>query len=88
MHHFVVLAFFLFPLTLFAQYTIKDAANESSVPYATVIITGTSIGTVADAEGRFYLSPTPGTDSIRVSAVGYTTARAIALEISGPEDFV
>ena len=50
-----------------------DVKSEGEhIPFATVVIQGTTIGTAADATGHFKLSNLPvGKQTILVSAVGY-----------------
>jgi len=53
--------------------TITDKeANDDPLPFATVIIKGTTIGTVTDINGKFQIpNVTPGTHTLRVTFVGY-----------------
>ena len=52
---------------------VTDTAG-SSIPGATVLLVGTQQGTATDTQGRFVIiGIEPGTYSIRVSFVGYTT---------------
>ncbi|MEO0558363.1 MAG: TonB-dependent receptor [Bacteroidota bacterium] len=47
---------------------------DEGVPFATVRVVGTEIGTAADVEGRYALVlPGPGTVTLQISAVGYQT---------------
>ena len=57
---------------------IKDGTYQEGLPFATVQIKGTTIGTTTDFEGGFFLSTDPGTYTIQISFVGYNT-----LEITG-----
>jgi erythromycin esterase-like protein len=51
---------------------VLDQKTKTPVPYASVAVTGQTVGTVADGQGRFSLTmPRPGT--LQVSSVGYTT---------------
>lgn len=53
--------------------TVTDAETGETLPGATVVVDGTTIGTTADAEGRYsIIGITPGVYSIRASFVGYT----------------
>lgn len=54
--------------------TITDQGKEPLIG-ATVVITGTSTGTVTDANGSFTLSVPPGATSLTVSYTGYATRR-------------
>jgi TonB-dependent receptor len=63
---------------LWASGTIKgkvyDASTETALPYANVVIKGTSIGSPADLDGEFTINNAPsGEQIIVVSYIGYTT---------------
>ncbi len=52
---------------------ITDATTGEALPFANVLLVGTTIGTATDIEGKFLiLNVTPGTYSIKASMVGYT----------------
>jgi hypothetical protein len=51
---------------------VQDASNQP-LPYAVVRVTGTSIGTVTDADGNFTLAMPEGSNQLEVSSVGYQT---------------
>lgn len=54
--------------------TITDAQTKSPLPGATVLIQGTTTGAATDPNGRYVIvGITPGTYTLRVSSVGYTT---------------
>lgn len=54
---------------------VTDAQTGEHMPYVSVIIKGTTIGTVTDASGHYMLSNLPvGTHVIEVSMLGYKTA--------------
>ncbi len=53
---------------------IFDRETGDPLPYANVVVVGTSIGSVSDLEGRFTLNVVPsGTQTLRVAYVGYGT---------------
>lgn len=59
-----------------SQYTfsgvIKDKNTREGIPFATVFIPGTSLGTAADLDGNFTLTvPDLPKDTLRVQAMGY-----------------
>jgi iron complex outermembrane receptor protein len=62
-------------LTVFAQKTLTGVIKDSKgapVPHATVVIRGTKVGTSADENGQFSITPTiEAPFYIRVSSVGY-----------------
>lgn len=73
---FLVLGLCMGPLVA-AQQTltarIVDATDGSPLPYATVLLKGTSRGTITNAEGRFRIPLQGEQDSLRISFVGYVT---------------
>ena len=55
--------------------TVTDENNQA-VAYATVAVEGTANGTTTDMNGKFELTiDNPGTYTIQVSYVGYTTSK-------------
>jgi outer membrane receptor for ferrienterochelin and colicins len=78
MKQYLFIFFILFPTLLFSQeLSISGhvtASDSSSIAGATVVIKGTTLGTVSDKEGFYKISRIkPGTYSIRVSYLGYET---------------
>jgi len=77
--------FILLPFSIFAQQgTIKgrifDESNNEPVPFANIIVFGTTIGSSSDLDGNFiFTGLTPGFVKLAVSAVGY--------EVKVTEDF-
>ncbi len=72
----LLLTFLLISSTaVFAQKTLTGIIKDSKgapVPHATVLIRGTKVGTSADENGRFSITPTiEAPFYIRVSSVGY-----------------
>ena len=56
---------------------VSDAASGRPIPFATIQVEGSNLGTAADSSGGFALAYVPtGTWEISVSAVGYRTLRA------------
>jgi hypothetical protein len=55
------------------QGTVTDAATARPLPGAQVLVQGTQIGTLTNAQGRFQLVNVPaGAQTVRVELVGYT----------------
>ncbi|OWY20853.1 carboxypeptidase-like regulatory domain-containing protein [Sphingobacteriales bacterium UPWRP_1] len=50
---------------------VIDDATQESVPFANVFLQNTTIGTVTDMDGNFYLKTQRLSDSLGVSSVGY-----------------
>jgi iron complex outermembrane receptor protein len=73
----ILLLLLLLPSLLLAQtgtFTGLVRAGQQSVPFASVAIPGSGLGTTADATGHFTLREVPaGTVALQVSAVGYLT---------------
>ncbi len=64
--------------TLLAQETIvkgkvTDASNGDPIPFANVVLKGTSIGAVTDFDGNFLIKTFNPTDSVIASYVGYNS---------------
>ncbi|MBR5821085.1 MAG: TonB-dependent receptor [Alistipes sp.] len=55
---------------------VVDARTQEHIPFATVVLLGTTIGTTTDATGHFLIKNLPLDDyTVEVRAVGYTTQR-------------
>lgn len=74
-----ILLSFLFTLVFFTGFSqvkisgvVKDEKNQS-VPFANIVFTGSSIGTVSDENGKFYLESNKTYTKIEVSFLGYET---------------
>jgi len=85
---FALLAIFsLFSIATYAQGTIKgvvvdDETNEALIG-ASVVLEGTTIGTVTDIDGTFSLSVKTSDLKILVSFIGYTTQTVSATVSNG-----
>ncbi len=72
------LMFLLIPFTLFAQNQIKisgkvlDSSGEI-IPGVTVMVKGTSIGTITDMDGQYVLSDVASDGTLLFSFIGMTT---------------
>lgn len=56
---------------------IKSSASGEHIPYATITVKGTTLGTVADGSGHFKLPHLPEGKNILIArAIGYKTAEA------------
>lgn len=80
-------AFSLFSLASIAQGTVKgvvvDAENNEALIGASVVLEGTTTGTVTDIDGAFTLSVPAGDQKILISFIGYTTKQLNAKISSG-----
>lgn len=52
---------------------VRDSESDDPVPYATVVVKGSSIGTTTDKDGKFSLSLPPGAKTLQIAFVGYKT---------------
>lgn len=72
-----LLAVVLIPMSASAQSggtirgTVQDAATSRPIASAQIQVVGTSLGTVADAQGNFQVSVPAGTHTLRASAPGF-----------------
>jgi len=78
MKQLLIICFLLLPLAIFAQEASVSghifASDSSSMTGATIIIKGTTIGTVADKDGNYTINKIkPGVYAFRVSLIGYET---------------
>lgn len=68
---------FLLPFLSYGQMsisgTVSDAESGQTLPGVTVVVKGTSTGTVTDIEGNYTLSVPAGNNALIFSFVGYTT---------------
>lgn len=74
---FIVFTIFVLAGTnVFAQTMVSgvvtDSMTTSALPFATVIVKGTTTGTTTDLNGGFRLSLKPGTYTLTASYMGYT----------------
>lgn len=69
--------------------TVRDASGQA-LPGASVTVEGTSRGAVADANGNYVISVTPGSYKLAVSYVGYATQviSVIAGETGAVQDLI
>lgn len=70
--------------TCFAQNTVikgrvKEALTGTPIPFANVVMTGTTVGTTTDFDGYFSLTTSNPSDSIEVSYIGFIN-RSKAIE--------
>jgi hypothetical protein len=76
-HYLVLLTLFLFTQISFSQTTylvkgrVTDSENGDPIPFANIIVKGTTIGTVCDFDGYFNLKIPKKVDSLSSIYIGY-----------------
>lgn len=84
----LVLIFLVFPFVLVAQNAslngkAVDATSNEPLPFVNIVVSGTTVGTVTDEDGRFVLNNiNPGFVRIEASFVGYKKAISSEIEIN------
>jgi outer membrane receptor for ferrienterochelin and colicin len=78
MNRYYILLIFFMPLWIYAQKGRIEGRiaqkNNEPIPFANVIINGTSIGASSDFNGKFYITGIdPGFYQLQISSVGYKT---------------
>jgi TonB-linked SusC/RagA family outer membrane protein len=79
----IFVLFMMLGITVMAQNRtvtgkVTDAGNGSSMPGVSIIVTGTSVGTITDANGNYRLNVPATAKSLTFTFIGYT-AREVAL---------
>jgi TonB-dependent receptor len=74
--YFVIFTLILSSLTVLSQTgkvtgIIKDAETNETIPFANILIKGTSIGVVSDIDGKYELKLQPGKYDITYMFLGY-----------------
>lgn len=86
-YHLLVLLIFVIPHNLWGQQIIGKLLDNASepVPFASVLLEKTSIGTLSDETGSFDLSGfSPGSYLLKITALGYQ-AKTVQVQISEGE---
>src|SRR4051812_34519813 len=81
---YLLILFFLFPLSLLAQQTVIsgkviDQTDGSTLPGVSVQVKGTTTGAITDAGGKFRISVSNTDAILRLSYIGYV-AQEIAVK--------
>lgn len=75
MRHLFLFLSFLLPLSVAAQVEFRgrvlDNTSKSGIPYATVFLTGTTLGVSADEQGYFSVQIPEGSYEVLVRMLGY-----------------
>ena len=74
----LIFVFLLITSSIFGQNTIikgivSDSITGERLPYASLIIKGTTVGTATDENGTFSFSPSTTHECLVVSYLGYNT---------------
>ncbi|MFZ1610256.1 MAG: TonB-dependent receptor [Chitinophagales bacterium] len=88
MKQYIVIFFIAFQSLLAAQNgiisgNVVNSVSNEPLPFSTILITGTSIGTQSDFDGKFVLDGlNPGIYNIEVSSVGFKKKSILDLQVS------
>ena len=52
---------------------VRDSVTAEPLPYVSVLLKGTTIGTTTDADGGFYLTTSSKAREVEISYLGYVT---------------
>lgn len=76
MKYKLTLLFLFIQIAIFSQVKISGTvidANNESIPFANIVFVNSTVGTVSDENGKFYLESDENYDEIEVSFIGYET---------------
>ncbi|RZS92283.1 DUF5686 and carboxypeptidase-like regulatory domain-containing protein [Aquimarina brevivitae] len=84
MKQYTLVAFlvFLYQLSSLAQTKVSGVVsdtNDGPIPFANVVYANSSVGTITDENGRFYLESDNNYSELRISFIGFET-KVIALD--------
>ena len=65
--------------------TVFDAEMGEYLPGVSILIEGTTIGTITDLDGKFSISVPPGTYNLSISFISYETLKLIGLKVKAGE---
>ena len=91
---FLLLTLIFFTSYAFSQQgvlagTLNDGEYNDILPFANVLVKGTTIGTTTDFDGKYLLDVDPGTYTVVFSYLGYQTKEITGVEIvAGQETIV
>ena len=80
MRYSLFFCFSLFTLSVLAQTKASGEVFDSNgepVPFANVILEGSTVGTITNEEGRFYVESDNNYDALTISFVGFETQRFV-----------
>ncbi|MBN2869309.1 MAG: TonB-dependent receptor [Flavobacteriaceae bacterium] len=89
----ITLFFLIFTCLTFAQTgivsgTIMDSEFNDVLPYANVVVKGTTKGTTTDFDGKYALELAEGTYTIQYSFVGYETKEITDIIVKANEEVI
>ena len=70
---FILLATSMYAQEFTVKGTIVDETDQLGIPGATVLVKGTTLGTITDIDGNYSLSVPNANDTLQFSYVGYQT---------------
>ncbi len=80
---FILIAFFSFAQTGIIKGIVSNSINNEPVMFANVVVTGTSIGTETDLDGKYELNNLePGIYDITISFVGYKDQTIYEIQVT------
>ena len=72
----------------FIRGTVFDAEMGEYLPGVTVLVEGTTNGTITDLDGKFSISLAPGTYTLRISFISYETLKIEDVKVEAGEAHV
>ena len=85
----LILTALVLPVAVLAQTTgkiagqVTDAETGETLPGASVVVDGTTLGSATDIDGNYYIIGVPvGTHTIRAQFVGFQTSTAVGVEVT------
>lgn len=87
---FIAISFTIHAQTGIVKGTINEEVNgvKVSLPFATLYLEGTTVGTTSDMDGNFQFKLQPGTYNLMCSFMGYETYKQAITVMSGSETSV
>ncbi|MEO9512473.1 MAG: TonB-dependent receptor [Flavobacteriaceae bacterium] len=89
---FLFLTFLVFSSSYAQQGTLIGTINDGEfndvLPFANVLVKGTSIGSTSDFDGKYSLELDEGTYIISFSYLGYQTVEITDVKVTGGDEFV
>jgi hypothetical protein len=61
---------------------IKDKSTQQGIPYASIGIAGTQLGTLTDENGNFKLAVQHLSDTLKISSIGYTNLSIVCNQLA------